>query len=503
MQKTFHTLRFAKNSALIVFLSLFLLSLVGNQTNAAGTVLSTRLPTGTNRYTAAVGTVFSVHIEISDIFNLYGYEFRLFYNNTVLNALNMTPYVGTSNMSGFFFPQYMLWRYEINNDPYGNGTGYVWFCATLPFSYTEGQDGSGRLATVEFNATEFGTTILTFDMHILGDPQSQPIAHTVSTGIITVGEVSRIPEADAGGPYVGAVNVPLTLNASGSFDPQGLPLVSFYWDFGDGTNGTFIREFVDHTYTAVDNYTATLTVTDAENLTSTDLADVRIVVDTTPPTGSLTITGKSPDPSHFTNSTSVILRFSFFDAESGVDQMRVSNDNASLISTEWISKANSKSWNLTTGDGVKTVFVQYKDRTGNPSLVYTRSIILDTTPPTVTIISPSDGSEVRSSTVLVNWTRSDAGSDIDHSEVSLDGASWDNVGANETKTYPGLSEWGHVVEVKAFDKAGNSVVVSSDFTVNLSPLGGPGYLEEAAVVAVAIVAVAGVGVYFFRFRKKK
>ena len=67
------------------------------------------------------------------------------------------------------------------------------------------------------------------------------------------------PMADAGDPYNGTVNEPMTFNGSGSSDPDGI-IVSYDWDFGDGYTGT--GSTPEHTYTGDGTYIITLTVTD-------------------------------------------------------------------------------------------------------------------------------------------------------------------------------------------------------------------------------------------------
>lgn len=67
------------------------------------------------------------------------------------------------------------------------------------------------------------------------------------------------PVADSGGPYYGNVGQEVAFDASGSFDPEG-DIISYYWDFGDGTNDIGVT--TTHSYSQRGAYTVTLTVTD-------------------------------------------------------------------------------------------------------------------------------------------------------------------------------------------------------------------------------------------------
>ena len=70
----------------------------------------------------------------------------------------------------------------------------------------------------------------------------------------------------------------VTFNASSSYDPDGF-IVSYYWDFGDGTNGTGISVF--HTYFVNGTFTVTLTVVDNDGLQ--DIFQTNLVVTPPPP----------------------------------------------------------------------------------------------------------------------------------------------------------------------------------------------------------------------------
>ena len=74
---------------------------------------------------------------------------------------------------------------------------------------------------------------------------------------------------------------------------------------------------------------------------------------------------------------------------SGVTQMRFSNDGVTFSAYQ--PYAATAAWMLTAGDGIKTVYAQFKDADGNESAVVNDTITLalpDTTGPTVTKTTP-------------------------------------------------------------------------------------------------------------------
>lgn len=101
----------------------------------------------------------------------------------------------------------------------------------------------------------------------------------------------------------------------------------------------------------------------------------QIILDTTPPTGTITIANGASNSS----STTVTLTLAAEDTTSGVAQMRFSNDNTTW--TAWEPYSNKKTWSLTSGDGNKTVYVQYRDNAGLVSSSYQDQINLTTTNP--------------------------------------------------------------------------------------------------------------------------
>lgn len=90
--------------------------------------------------------------------------------------------------------------------------------------------------------------------------------------------------------------------------------------------------------------------------------------DTTPPTGTISINAGATT----STLTTTTLTLSATDNASGVAQMRFSNDGVTFSSP--VQYTTSASWTLASGNGVKTVYVQYRDGAGN----WSSAVISDT-----------------------------------------------------------------------------------------------------------------------------
>lgn len=176
--------------------------------------------------------------------------------------------------------------------------------------------------------------------------------------------------------------------------------------------------------------------------------------DTIPPSGSLTINNGAA----FTNSTSVSLNFTATDNSGDVPWMRFSDDGTTW--SDWETYATAKNWSLTTGDSTKTVYVQFKDAAGNVSGSYSDTIVLDTTPPAVSIAAPSSGI-ANDNTPVLTYTVSD-GNVI----VEVDGIAVNKVSGDSFDT---LADGSHTVTVKSTDLAGNTGFDEITFTVDTVP----------------------------------
>jgi len=100
------------------------------------------------------------------------------------------------------------------------------------------------------------------------DPSGNWATDTVT---ITVLDITK-PTANAGPDQTVNVGEPVTFDAGGSTDNVGI--VSYEWDFGDGTTGT--GKTTTHTYASPGTYTVTLTVKDAAGNTHTDTTTITV-----------------------------------------------------------------------------------------------------------------------------------------------------------------------------------------------------------------------------------
>ncbi len=145
-----------------------------------------------------------------------------------------------------------------------------------------------------------------------------------------------------------------------------------------------------------------------------------------------------------------------------------SPDNFTIYANgTWIDTVPaSQTWYNITGlaEGVWNITVLAEDADGNIAVDFVY-IYIDFTDPYVTILYPSDGEYIDSSSVNVTWCSSDAGSGIDYYRIRIDGGTWIQT-TNRYYVFEGLSDGQHVVDVVVYDRAGNSASDSVTFVVD-------------------------------------
>jgi PKD repeat protein len=159
----------------------------------------------------------------------------------------------------------------------------------IAFDGTESRDLDGEIALFEWdfgdgNTSNEAAPSKTYDeagLYIVALRVTDDAgASDVDVTIAHVGDASIPPTADAGGPYGGTVDKALTFDGSASTDPDGT-IVSYEWDFGDGSQGSGAT--ATHTYTETGEFLAVLTVTDDSGETSQAPAAVVVARGNLPP----------------------------------------------------------------------------------------------------------------------------------------------------------------------------------------------------------------------------
>jgi PKD repeat protein len=152
------------------------------------------------------------------------------------------------------------------------------------------RDAGGTLLAVNNPADQVNAIVYysvaagTYFLHVRGSGKGDPL----STGYSSYGSLGQYSISgtvvDPGGaiapvanatatPTSGSAPLLVQFNGSSSFDQDG-SIVSYVWNFGDGTSGSGTA--VSHTYSAAGNYTATLTVTDNSGLTGTASVAIQV-----------------------------------------------------------------------------------------------------------------------------------------------------------------------------------------------------------------------------------
>jgi len=134
-------------------------------------------------------------------------------------------------------------RFDWDDGNYSDWSGYV--ASNISVSMSHSWD----------SISTFGVKVIAQDENGSNSSWSLPLNVTVSQADFG----GEPPVADFEMPSNVSVNQTIVFDASGSFDEDGV-IVSYYWDFGDGENGSSM--IADHVYKNPGQYNVTLVVTD-------------------------------------------------------------------------------------------------------------------------------------------------------------------------------------------------------------------------------------------------
>ncbi len=176
--------------------------------------------------------------------------------------------------------------------------------------------------------------------------------------------------------------------------------------------------------------------------------------DQRPPTGQISINAGAA----YTGSRWVVLTLQA-DDPSGVGSMRLSSDGQ--VFGEWLRYAGSHDYQLPEGDGLKQVWVQFRDRAGNVSTAYQAAITLDTVFP---VISGVTLQELGPTSATVIWqTDEPASGQVEYGTSPAYGSMFPVPPGPPTQshavTLTGLhSATTYYYRVRAVDRAGNESI---------------------------------------------
>ena len=168
------------------------------------------------------------------------------------------------------------------------------------------------------------------------------------------------------------------------------------------------------------------TVTVAGNIL---LLSDAITLLTAGPQGTMTINADAA----YTSATDVTID----SAVTGATEMRFSNDG--VFDTETFEAfAATKTWTLPAGDGIKTVYAEFRDGAGN-TLARSDAITLDTAAPTGTISINAGSTDTSKTAVSLTLSAADgAGSGVAKMRLSNDGVYdtevWEDFAASKAWT---------------------------------------------------------------------
>ena len=171
-----------------------------------------------------IGENFTINVTIANVTNLYGWEFKLYYNNTMLN--------GTSISEGELLKAHGDTYFEPINftDAHNTTHGILWATGSL-LGNVSGVDGSGALANILFKCKQFGNSTLSFGYSALGNPEGIEIQHVTVDGSVetwphNITIISVTPSILE--PYVGQiVNIAVAVRNEGNYT-ETFNLTAFY-----------------------------------------------------------------------------------------------------------------------------------------------------------------------------------------------------------------------------------------------------------------------------------
>jgi len=174
-----------------------------------------------------VGQSFFIDIYVTDVVKMYGFQFTVYYNTTMLTALDFFSY----NPFAFKAPS------AIEDDPWGNGTGRVAVAFSSYMGDGVGFTGATPVARIYFSIDAEGTSSLHFYRHPTTFGWSDVFGQSIEPVYVRDGVSTTSPTHDVAVQDVkpnvaqvtpgGNVNIDVTVKNEGT-SPENVTVTVFY-----------------------------------------------------------------------------------------------------------------------------------------------------------------------------------------------------------------------------------------------------------------------------------
>jgi len=181
----------------IILISMLTLFPITNLANSTSTTSVQVQPE--TCYVSGVGQTFTVNITVTNVTDLWGWEFQLFYSSIQLNGTMVEegPFLKKAGETFFFTAKF--------TDNYNTTHGYI-DAACILTNVTQGANGNGTLAKITFKSKACGSSILNLALTILTNSNNIEIPHQREGGKVIVGklgDLGTLPAPSGFGNYDG------------------------------------------------------------------------------------------------------------------------------------------------------------------------------------------------------------------------------------------------------------------------------------------------------------
>ncbi len=149
------------------------------------------------------------------------------------------------------------------------------------------------------------------------------------------------------------------------------------------------------------------------------------------------------------------------DSQSGLNHFEIKMDNGS-----WINLGTETEYDLKIDDGKHRVLVKAIDNAGNWN-ISSLNIMIDTTPPSLKIISPEDNAILNESTIELKINASDSLSGLKDVYFKIDNSQWEII--RDNIAYIQVTDGFHKISVEAYDLGGNKECGEISITIDTTP----------------------------------